>query len=139
GDQFGRVSYFKVVAGAVKTDAHLPNLTRGGEERLAQIFFPRGKEHVAATEVPAGDIAAATKLTHTLTGDTLGVRDGGPLPPLDLPGPAYSLAITPKARGDGEKVSSGLARRREEDPTLDVERTVDTHPPATPGLGDVDL
>ena len=42
GDQFGRVSYFKVVAGTVKADAHLPNLSRGGEERLAQIFFPRG-------------------------------------------------------------------------------------------------
>src|ERR1700694_2660565 len=77
GDQFGRVSYFKVVAGTVKADAHLPNLTRGGEERLAQIFFPRGKEHVAATEIRAGDIGAATKLAHTLTGDTLGMKDGG--------------------------------------------------------------
>src|SRR5207302_8921804 len=43
GDQFGRVSYFKVVAGTLKADAHLPNLSRGGEERFAQIFFPRGK------------------------------------------------------------------------------------------------
>jgi len=88
GDQFGRVSYFKVVAGTVKADAHLPNLSRGGEERLAQIFFPRGKDHVTATEVRAGDIGAATKLAHTLTGDTLGMKDGGPLPPLELPGPA---------------------------------------------------
>ena len=122
GDQFGRVSYFKVVAGTVKADAHLPNLTRGGEERLAQIFFPRGKEHIATTEVRAGDIGAATKLAHTLTGDTLGMKDGGPLPPLDLPGPAYTLAITPKSRGDEEKISSGLARLSEEDPTLHVER-----------------
>src|SRR5947199_204509 len=67
GDQFGRVSYFKVVAGTVKADAHLPNLSRGGEERLAQIFFPRGKEHVPATEVRPGDIAAATKPGPTLT------------------------------------------------------------------------
>src|SRR5947199_898706 len=123
GDQFGRISYFKVVAGTVKADAHLPNLSRGGEERLAQIFFPRGKEHVAATEVRAGDIAAATKLTHTLTGDTLGMKDGGPVAPIDFPGPAYSLAMTPKARGDEEKMSSGLARLSEEDPTLQVERS----------------
>src|SRR6184192_528193 len=45
GDQFGRVSYFKVVSGSVKPDQHLTNLNRGGDERLAQIFFPRGKEH----------------------------------------------------------------------------------------------
>jgi len=139
GDQFGRVSYFKVTAGTVKADAHLPNLSRGGDERLAQIFFPRGKEHVAATEVRAGDIGAVTKLTHTLTGDTLGMKDGGPLPPLDVPGPAYSLAITPKARGDEEKISSGLARLSEEDPTLHVERNEETHQLVISGLGDVHL
>ena len=139
GDQFGRVSYFKVVAGTVKADAHLPNLSRGGEERLAQIFFPRGKEHVAATEIHAGDIGAVTKLTHTLTGDTLGAKDGGPVPPLDLPGPAYSLAITPKARGDEEKISSGLARLSEEDPTLHVERNEETKQLVIAGQGDVHL
>jgi len=139
GDQFGRVSYFKVLAGTVKADAHLPNLSRGGEERLAQIFFPRGKEHVATTEVRAGDIGAATKLAHTLTGDTIGVKDGGPLPPLDLPGPAYSVAITPKARGDEEKISSGLARLAEEDPTLHIERVEETKQLVIAGLGDVHL
>jgi len=139
GDQFGRVSYFKVVAGTVKADAHLPNLSRGGEERLAQIFFPRGKDHVATVEVRAGDIGAATKLAHTLTGDTLGIKDGGPLPPLDLPGPAYSVAITPKARGDEEKISSGLARLSEEDPTLHVERVEETKQLVIAGLGDVHL
>jgi elongation factor G len=139
GDQFGRVSYFKVIAGTVRADAHLPNLSRGGEERLAQIFFPRGKEHVAATEVRAGDIGAATKLTHTLTGDTLGQKDGGPLPPIDLPPPAYTLAIVPKARGDEDKISSGLARLSEEDPTLHVERSEETHQLVIAGLGDVHL
>ena len=139
GDQFGRISYFKVVAGTVKADAHLPNLSRGGEERLAQIFFPRGKEHVAAAEVHAGDIAAATKLAHTLTGDTLGLKDGGPVPQIDVPGPAFSLAITPKARGDVEKISSGLARLSEEDPTLHVERSEETKQLVISGLGDVHL
>src|SRR5579859_613486 len=139
GDQFGRVSYFKVVAGSVKADAHLPNLSRGGEERLAQIFYPRGKEHVAATEIRAGDIGAATKLAHALTGDTLGLKDGGALPSLELPGPAYSLAITPKTHGDEEKISSGLARLSEEDPTLHVERLEETKQLVIAGLGDVHL
>lgn len=139
GDQFGKVSYFKVVAGTVKADAHLANLSRGGEERLAQIFFPRGKEHVATAEVRAGDIGAATKLTHTLTGDTIGVKDGGPLPALELPAPAYSVAITPKTHGDEEKISSGLARLCEEDPTLHVERVEETKQLVIAGLGDVHL
>ena len=139
GDQFGRVSYFKVVAGSIKADQHLTNLNRGSDERLAQIFFPRGKEHVSAAEIKAGDIGAVTKLTHTLTGDTLGSKDGGPLPLLDLPAPAYGLAITPKARGDEEKISSGLARLAEEDPTLHVERMEETHQLIIAGLGDVHL
>ncbi len=139
GDQFGRVSYFKVVAGSIKADQHATNLNRNADERLAQIFFPRGKEHVATTEVAAGDIAAATKLTHTLTGDTIGVKDGDPLPPLELPGEAYSVAITPKARGDEEKISSGLARLSEEDPTLHVERVEETKQLIISGLGDVHL
>src|SRR2546430_74859 len=103
GDQFGRVSYFKVVAGTVKADQHLTNINRSADERLAQIFFPRGKEHVAATEVQAGDIGAATKLTHTLTGDTLGAKDSGPLAPIDLPGLAYSGAITQNFRASVQK------------------------------------
>jgi elongation factor G len=139
GDQFGRVSYFKVVAGSIKADQHLTNLGRGADERLAQIFFPRGKEHVAATEIRAGDIGAVTKLAHTLTGDTLGAKDGGPLAPLDLPEPAFSLAITPKARGDEEKISNGLARLAEEDPTLHVERLEETKQLVIAGLGDVHL
>jgi len=139
GDQFGRVSYFKVVAGTVKADMHLTNLNRGADERLAQIFFPRGKEHVATTEVRAGDIGAATKLAHTLSGDTIGIKDGGPLPPLEVPEPAYSLAITPKARGDEEKISSGLARLGEEDPTLHFERVEETKQLIISGLGDVHL
>src|SRR3984893_15993631 len=137
GDQFGRVSYFKVVSGTVKADMHLTNLSRGGDERLAQIFFPRGKEHAPATEIHAGDIGAATKLAHTLTGDTLGEKDAGALPALELPGAAYSVAITPKARGDEEKISSGLARLSEEDPTLHVERLEETHQLVIAGLGDV--
>jgi elongation factor G len=139
GDQFGRVSYFKVAAGSIKTDQHLANVNRGGDERLAQIFLPRGKEHVPASEIHAGDIGGVTKLAHTLTGDTLGVKDSSPLPGLELPGPAYSVAITPKARGDEEKISTGLARLSEEDPTLHVERVEETHQLIISGLGDVHL
>src|SRR5256886_15552715 len=78
GDQFGRVSYFKVVAGTVKADAHLPNLSRGGEQRPAPIFFPRGEEHVAPNLGRCGGNAAATKPATTHPGVHLGSKDGRP-------------------------------------------------------------
>src|SRR5438093_113277 len=61
------------------------------------------------------------------------------MPPPDLPGKAYSVAITPKARGDEEKISSGLARLSEEDPTLHVERVEETKQLVIAGMGDVHL
>jgi elongation factor G len=135
----GRVSYFKAVSGCLKSEAPVANISRGGDERLAQLFFPRGKEHVNTPEVCAGDIGAVAKLTHTLTGDTLGAKNGGPEPELALPQPTYTLAIFPKTRGDEEKISTGLSRLAEEDPTLRVQRNEVTHQHLISGLGDVHL
>jgi elongation factor G len=135
----GRISYLKVVAGCVKSDQHLANVSRGGDERIGQLFFPRGKEHVNTTEVCAGDIGAVAKLQATLTSDTVGAKDGRPLPPIDTPNPIYTLAVFPKSRGDEEKISSGLARLVEEDPTLHVERSEVTHQLLIGGMGDVHL
>ncbi len=135
----GRVSYFKVLAGCLKSDQHVDNVNHAQDERLGQLFFPRGKDHVNTPEVCAGDIGAVAKLQHTLTGETLGAKDGGPLPGLELPEPVYKLAIFPKARGDEEKISTGLARLGEEDPTLHVERNEVTGQLLIAGMGDVHL
>jgi len=127
-----------VVGGCLRSDTHVTNL-RSGDERLGTLFFPRGKEHDSTPEVCAGDIGAVAKLAHTLTGDTLGDRGVQALPPLDLPHPVYSLAVFPKARGDEEKIGSGLARLAEEDPTLHFDRSETTHQLVISGLGDVHL
>ncbi|MBJ7600244.1 MAG: elongation factor G [Candidatus Nephthysia bennettiae] len=137
-DPFGRVSYFKVLSGCLKSDQTVPNVTRGINERLGQLFFPQGKEHVNTQEVCAGDIGGATKLQSTLTNDVLGSRDGT-VPQVEQPPPAYHLAITPKARGDEDKISHGLARLAEEDPTLRVERNDETRQMIIGGMGDVHL
>ena len=137
-DPFGRVSYFKVLSGCLKSDQHVPNVTRGGDERLGQLFFPRGKEHVNTQEVCAGYIGAVAKLVQTLTGDLLGTANGA-VPEVTMPQPAYTVAIFPKSRGDEEKISSGLARLAEEDPTLRVNRNEETHQMLIGGLGDVHL
>ena len=134
----GRVSYLKVLSGCLRSDQHVQNLTRKADERIGQLFFPKGKEHVNATELCAGDIGAVAKLQATLTGDVLG-SPGAEAPALDLPSPVYTLAIMPKSRGDEEKISSGLARLTEEDPTLRVERGEVTHQHLIRGMGDVHL
>ena len=137
-DPFGRVSYFKVLSGCLRSDQHVPNSARGADERLGQLFFPRGKEHVNSQEVCAGDIGAVAKLQQTLTGDLLGSPDGQ-APSVAVPDPAYTVAIFPRSRGDEEKISTGLARLSEEDPTLRVRRNEETHQLLIGGLGDVHL
>lgn len=137
-DPFGRVSYFKVLSGCLKSDQHITNPTRGGDERLGQLFFPRGKEHVNTQEVCVGDIGGVAKLQQTLTGDLLGSPDGSG-PKVAVPDPSYTVAIFPKSRGDEEKISTGLARLSEEDPSLRIGRNDQTHQLLIGGLGDVHL
>lgn len=138
-DQYGKVSYFKVVSGCLQSDHVTANVTTGKDERLGQLFFPKGKDHVPTQQVCAGDVGAVSKLAATHTGDTLGAKDGGSLPSVDMPSPVYALAIFPRARGDEEKISSGLARLAEEDPSLHVDRNEITHQLVISGLGDVHL
>ena len=135
----GRVTYFKVLSGCIKGDQQLQNVTRNVAERVGGLFFPRGKEHANTPEVCAGDIGAVAKLQQTLTGDTIGDRSAKPDQEIELPSPVYALAIFPKARGDEEKIGSGLARLAEEDPTLHIDRTEETHELVISGLGDVHL
>jgi elongation factor G len=137
-EQVGRISYFKVLSGCIRGDQQVANATRKTSERLGQLFFPRGKDHVNTQEVCAGDVGGVVRLQSTMTGDVLGTTDGE-APRLRLPTPAYSLAIFPKARGDEEKISTGLTRLAEEDPTLHVERNEVTHQLLIAGMGDVHL
>lgn len=135
---FVRVSYLRVESGGIKSDQHLTNLNRGVDERLGQLFFVKGKEHINTPSAGAGDLVAVSKLQVTQTGDTLGVS-GEPLPGIALPEPVYRLAVAPRARGDEDKIFGGLARLAEEDPTLRIERNEETHQTLIGGLGDVHL
>jgi elongation factor G len=134
----GRVSYLKLLAGCIRSDQTLPNASRGGSERLGQLFFPRGKEHENTPEACAGDLVAVAKLQSTLTNDVLGTANGS-APAVQVPEPAYTVAIFPKARGDEEKISTGLARLAEEDASLRVERNEGTKQLLIGGRGDVHL
>jgi len=115
----GRVSYFKVMSGCVKDDAHLINQRSGVNERLAHIATPFGKSLQPVTELRAGDIGVVAKLKETLTSDTLcdkanGVKFEG----LHLPEPSIAYAVQAKSRNDEDRLSTALGKILEEDLTL---------------------
>jgi elongation factor G len=136
----GHITMFRVFSGKVRPDANVYNATKATEERIGQLFALRGKEHESVSEVPAGDIAAVAKLSHTTTGDTLATKDDPvTLPPIHMPEPLLAFAITPKTKGDEDKLSTALSRLREEDPTLRIERSDETHETVMYGMGEAHL
>jgi elongation factor G len=139
-DPFGKITYFRVLRGAVRPDTHPFNANRGQEERLAQLGQPMGKQIVQAGEIVAGDIGVATKLAVTMTGDTLCDKSTPvTLPPIEYPSPLYAMAVHAKSKGDEDKINSALARYAEEDPTFSMERDEVTKEQVLHGLGDVHL
>src|SRR2546421_4413406 len=124
----GKISMFRVFSGKLRPDSSVHNATKNTEERIGQIFTLKGKEHETLSEVPAGDIGAVAKLAHTNTGDTLTMKgDDVQLPQFELPQPLLAIAVEPKTKGDEDKLSTGLTRIQEEDPTIHMERSAETH------------
>ncbi len=138
-DPFGKISYFRVVTGILKADAHLFNSRTGAEERIAKPLRPKGKTLEPVDQLVAGEIGAATKLIHVATGDTLGPKGATANPIPEFPPTSYTMAIRPKSKGDEEKIHAGLNHILEEDPTLRIEREPGTHETLLHGLGDVHL
>jgi elongation factor G len=123
----GRISYFKVMSGTLKNDAHLTNYNRSTEERLQHVQVMQGKTATAVNDLQAGDIGAVAKLKDTLTADTLGDKNGTIFyPPARLPEPLITFAIEPKTRADEDKIGTAIHRILEEDPALRFSRDPQT-------------
>jgi elongation factor G len=136
----GHITMFRVFSGKVRPDSSAHNSTQGTDERIGQLFALKGKEHETVPEVPAGDIGAVAKLPHTHTGDTFATKDDPvQLPPVELPEPLLAYAISPKTKGDEDRLATGLARLREEDPTFRVARNDETHQTVIYGMGEAHL
>ncbi len=135
----GRISIFRVLSGEIKGDSTLVNPRTHGKERLGQLLVLQGKEHTAAEGgFAAGDIGAVAKLKETTTADLLLSEEKPVEPPaLDFPEPVMNFAITPKAKGDEEKVATALRRLSEEDPTLVLRRDEQTGEQLLGGLSQV--
>lgn len=136
----GRVNYFRVYSGTLKADSQVFNFNKEKAERIGSLFFMRGKNQIQTDQIIAGDIGAVAKLAVTATGDTLGDKNNPIVfPPIEFPEPVISFAVEPKSKGDEEKVSAGLARFLEEDPTFRVERNTETKQIIISGMGDMHL
>ncbi len=136
----GRVSYFRVVSGVLKGDTTLHNSTQNVDERVGHLFTMRGKTQEPVQELVAGDIGAAAKLAHTVTGDTIADKANPVvLPPIEPPEPLLPKAIVPKTKGDEDKLMIGLHKLIEEDPALRLERNDETHQTILWGMGDAHL
>jgi len=123
----GRINVFRVLKGAVSSDATLANVRTHAKERVGALLTLQGKEHESADVFGEGDLGAVAKLKDVMTGDLLLDSDQQvDLPSLDFPEPVMSFAITPKAKGDEEKVATSLRRLSEEDPTLQLRRDPQT-------------
>lgn len=136
----GKISMMKVISGKLEHGHEYYNTRAEKPEKMAHLFFQRGKTQVETDEAMAGDIVATTKLQYTRTGDTLCDKANFiAYPPIDFPEPSLFLAIEPKAKGDEEKIGTGLNKLHEEDPSFIMMRNAETHQTLVGGQGEIQL
>ncbi len=139
-DQYGRFSFFKVFSGTVKRDMTLVNKRAEANEKLSHIFTVCGKKTTEVDEIGCGDIGAVSKLVTTKTGDTLSMSVRRvQLDSFPIAEPCYSQAIVAKVKGTEEKIVSGLAKLRDEDPSFDTYFNPETKQQIISGAGDIHL
>ena len=137
---FGKMSYFKVMAGTIKADSTVYNADKDKQEKIGKLYVVRGKKLIEVPMLYAGDIGAVTKLAYTDTCDCLCTeKDPVIMPKFVFPKPVLSMAIVPKAKGDDEKISNGLKKLMQEDPTFNVYRNHETHQTIIEGIGEQHL
>ena len=136
----GKLSIFRVYRGTIKSNSEVWNSNKEQSERIGQLYLPRGKSQENVTEVTAGDIGAIGKLSATITGDTLCVRDNAvTFPSIEFPSGYYSVAVSPATKADLDKMSTSLSRITEEDPSLQFSRDTDTGESILTGLGEAQI
>ncbi len=136
----GKLSYFKVVSGKVTADSSLVNMRTGENERINKVLLPKGKKQEDTAFIGAGDIGAVAKLSGTNTGDTLCaptrkiILEG-----IKYPVPTYQMAVSPKTKGEEDKVAQALIKISEEDPTIVCKTNKETKEMLLSGLGEQHL
>ncbi len=134
----GRLTYFRVISGTLKSQGHVYNASRKEEERVGNLLSVQGKDQETLTQVSAGDIAAVAKLTSTSASDTL-VSDRASaleLPRFEFPEPSLQVAVEPESKADLDKLGQALHRLAEEEPCVRIHREEGTSETILTAMGD---
>lgn len=136
----GKLSYIKVLSGKISTDTPLVNMRTGANERVTKVLTVKGKKQEDTPFISAGDIGAIPKLSDTLSGDTL----CSPLRKVTLDGIDYpvanlSMVVYADSKDDEEKITQGILKLIEEDPTIKYVHNHETHERVVTGLGEQQL
>ena len=136
----GKLTYFRVYSGKIKSGDRVLNTTTGRTERVGRILQMHANHREDREEVGAGEIAAGVGLKQTTTGDTLSAENAPiVLESISFREPVISVAVEPKSKADQDKLSSGLARLVEEDPTFRVTTDEETGQTLIAGMGELHL
>ena len=136
----GKLAFFRVYAGTAKSGTYVLNATKDVKERFARLVLMHSNHRSEVEEVLAGDIGAAVGLKSTTTGDTL-CDENHPviLESIQFSDPVISESIEPKSKGDQEKMTAGLIKLSEEDPTFRFYTNHETGQSIIAGVGELHL
>ena len=136
----GQLCFFRVYSGTLKAGTYVKNASKDKRERIGRILMMHANHRSDASEVYAGDIAAAVGLRDTTTGDTL-TTEQAPiiLESMDFPEPVISVAIEPKSKASQDKLEAALAKLSEEDPTFRTRIDKETGQMIVSGMGELHL
>jgi elongation factor G len=136
----GRLTFFRVYSGILKSGSYVLNATKGKRERVGRILQMHANSRQEITEVYSGDIAAAVGLKDTTTGDTL-CDEKFPivLESMNFPEPVIQIAIEPKTKADQDKLGVAISKLAEEDPTFRAYTDEETNQTIIAGMGELHL
>ena len=138
--QVGRVSYFKVYSGDIKTGDELVNQATLETERLNQIYTTEGKTRTATNHLIAGDLGVTLKLKNSYSNNTLNIKGvDRAIQKIEFPGSRIRTAVSPPSKSDMEKLMKALYQIEEEDPTLKVEQSAQLKQTLLHGQGQLHL
>jgi len=145
-DQFmGKLSYLRILAGRLASDTTIVNLRSGKTTKTGHIYILQGKQQEEVHQAIAGDIVAIAKFDDLHVSDTISNVGGNTTVsqlralPIKFPVPMVPRAVQPKARDDEAKISAGLAKIADEDPTFSIRRDAQTHELVISGMSDLHL